>query len=85
MFAEYMKYSPVLPVPDWIKGSENVQADDLSRVYKLFPNKKPFIYDVLYHILLQQVCHKYNKMSNYDVFPFAPRDSFRHLLSGVPR
>ena len=68
MFAEYMKYSPVLPVPDWIKRSENVQADDLSRIYKLFPNDKPFIYDVPYPILLQQVCHKYNEMSNYNVF-----------------
>ena len=68
MFTEYMKYSPVLPVPDWIKGSENVQADDLSHVYKLFPNEKPFIYDVPYHILLKQVCRKYSKMSNYDIF-----------------
>ena len=68
MFAEYMKYSPVSPVSAWIKGSENVQADDLSRVYKLFPHEKPFIYEVPYPILLQQVCQKYKKMSNYDVF-----------------
>lgn len=68
MFAEYMKYSPVSPLSTWIKDSENVQIDDLSRVYKLFPYKKSFIYYVTYPNLLQQVCHKYSKISNYDVF-----------------
>jgi len=68
MFAEYMKYSPVSPVPNHISGIDNVQADDLSRVNKLFTHEKEFIYDVPYTTLLQQVYRKYSKMSNYSVF-----------------
>lgn len=68
MFAEYMKYSPVSPVPAHVPGVENTTADDISRVYQLFPNKKPFIYNVPYEILLRQVCLKYTKMLNYRVF-----------------
>ena len=62
MFVEYMKYSPVSLVPAYIPGEENVQLDDLSRLYKLFPNKKSFLYNVLCTLLLHQACQKYNKM-----------------------
>ena len=68
MFAEYMKYSPVSLVPAHVPGVENTTADDISRVYQLFPNKKPFIYNVPYDILLRQVCLRYTKMLNYRVF-----------------
>ena len=71
-FAEYMKYSPVSPVPAHVPGVENTTADDISRVYQLFPNKKSFIYNVPYPLLLRQVCHKYNKMLNYNVFLLDP-------------
>ena len=68
LFAEYMKYSPVSPVPAHVRGVDNVEADDLSRAYKLFTNEKEHIYDVPYDILLRQIYQKYNKMSNYSVF-----------------
>ena len=68
LFAEYMKYSPVCPVPAHVRGVDNVEADDISRVYKLFSNEKDFIYDVPFPTLLQQVYQKYRKKSNYSVF-----------------
>ena len=49
LFAEYMKYFPVSPVPAYMPGIESVQADDLSRVYKLFPNANPLF--IMFHIL----------------------------------
>lgn len=62
LFAEYMLLSDVSPLPEWIQGELNVEADDVSRVHELFVPKKSLIYDLPYNILLNQVLLKHKKM-----------------------
>ena len=68
LFAEYMKHSPVSPIPEWIAGDENTEADDISRVQELFSPKKTHIYDVPFPILLNQVCLKYKQIRDWEIF-----------------
>ena len=72
LFAEYLKLSPVNPIPEHIKGELNTEADNISRVNKLFPTERSHIFDVPYHILLEQVCQKYKKIRNWEVFLPSP-------------
>ena len=72
MFAEYMRLSDVSPVPQHLPGKLNVEADDVSRVHELFTPQRKFIYDVPYHILLEQVLLKYSRMRSYDLFLPSP-------------
>ena len=68
LFAEYTRLSDVSPVPDHIPGVLNVEADDVSRVQELFVPQHKFIYHLPYHVLLQQVLQKHNKMKSYEIF-----------------
>ena len=57
----YMKLFPFTLVPTWIKSSENVQADVLSFMYKLFPHETHLF--TIFHLQnffatgLQQIQH----------------------------
>jgi len=72
LFAEYMLLSDVSPLPEWIPGELNVEADDVSRVHELFVPKKELIYNLSYHVLIQQVLLKYRKMNCYSLFLLSP-------------
>ena len=67
-FAEYVQYSPVSATTSYVESEKNEVADDLSRVYKLFSNKRQFMYDLSYYQIYKQVCHKYKRMHNYSIF-----------------
>ena len=85
-FAEYMPNSPVQPVPQWIAGELNVEADDVSRVQELFSPKLKFIYNVSYSKLIHQVLQKYSTMRTWDLFLPSPEllSDLSCVVSSVP-
>jgi hypothetical protein len=72
LFANYMLLSQVSSTTDHVKGIDNVEADDISRVQELFSPKKSHIYDVPFSILIQQVCQKYNNLKSWEIFLPSP-------------
>ena len=85
-FAKYMPNSPVQPVPKWIAGELNVEADDVSRVQELFSPKLKFIYNVSYSKLIHQVLQKYSMMRTWDLFLPSPEllSDLSCVVSSVP-
>jgi hypothetical protein len=72
LFANYMLLSQVSSTTDHVKGIDNVEADDISRVQELFSPKKSHIYDVPFSTLIQQVCQKYNNLKSWEIFLPSP-------------
>ena len=85
-FAEYILNSPVQPVPKWIVGELNVEADDVSRVQELFSPKLKFIYNVSYSKLFHQVLQKYSMMRTWNPFLSSPEllSDLSFVVSSVP-